>query len=159
MTWTKMLIFIYFSPPKDQNLAWWPLFFIAYFASALVKYQIKLITISIQRMQTPPRLWHLTLWCDLAHSSRSKKLMSLDVAYCTEPWYQVWCLWVYYFTWYHHLFTLFDLHLWPSAFVKVTCTLIIICISCCWIFVIKRKFVGSVEFEIWTFVYRKLNWR
>ena len=35
----------------------------------------------IQRTQTPPRLWPLTLWCDLDLSSRSRKLMSLDVAY------------------------------------------------------------------------------
>ena len=53
----------------------------------------------------------------------------------------------------------FDLHLWPSAFVKLfTCTLIIRCILCCWMFVPKMKFVGSVEFEIWTFVWRKLKW-
>ena len=37
----------------------------------------------------------------------------------------------------------FDLHLWPSAFVKVTCILIIICILCCWMFVPKKKFVVS----------------
>ena len=51
-------------------------------------------TRSIQRTQTPPRLWPLTLWCDLDLSSRSRKLMSLDVAYCIVLWYQVWCLWV-----------------------------------------------------------------
>ena len=39
-------------------------------------------TRSIQRMQTPPRLWPLTMGCDLDLKSRSKRLMSLDVAYC-----------------------------------------------------------------------------
>ena len=55
----------------------------------------------------------------------------------------------------------FDLHLWPSAFVKVTCTLIIISNLCCKMFVVvcSLKFVGSVEFEIWTFVWRKPKWR
>ena len=67
-------------------------------------------TRSIQRTQTPLRLWPLILWCDL--SSRSRKLMSLDVVYCIVPWYQVWCLWVCYFKRYHHLFILCDL--WPS---------------------------------------------
>ena len=40
---------------------------------------------SIQRTQTPQILWHLTLWCDLDLSSRSRKLMSYDVVllYCT----------------------------------------------------------------------------
>ena len=52
-------------------------------------------TRSIQRTQTPPRLWPLTLSCDLDLKSRSYRLMSLDVAYCiVQPWYQVWCLWV-----------------------------------------------------------------
>ena len=53
----------------------------------------------------------------------------------------------------------FDLHLWPLTSVKVTCTLINRCISCCWMFEPKMKFVGSVEFGIWTFVWRKLYWR
>ena len=53
----------------------------------------------------------------------------------------------------------FDLHLWPSSSVKVTFTLIIRCILCCWMFVPKMKFVGSVEFEIWTFVLWKPKWR
>ena len=51
-------------------------------------------TRSIQRTQTPPRLWPLTLSCDLGRKSRSKRLKSLDVAYCIVSWYQVWCLWV-----------------------------------------------------------------
>ena len=51
-------------------------------------------TRSIQRTQTPPRLWPLTLSCDLDLKSRPKRLMSLDVAYCIVPWYQVWCPWV-----------------------------------------------------------------
>ena len=57
-------------------------------------WKIHLPTRSIQRTQTPPRLWPLTLWCDLDLSSRARKLMSLDVAFCIVPWYQVWCLWV-----------------------------------------------------------------
>ena len=31
----------------------------------------------------------LTVTCDLDLTLRSKKLMSLDVAYCIVPWYQV----------------------------------------------------------------------
>ena len=57
------------------------------------------------------------------------------------------------------IFVNFDLHLWPSAFVKVTCSFVIRCISLCWMFVLKMKFVGSVEFKIWTFVWRKSQWR
>ena len=63
---------------------------------------------------------------------------------------------------YHHLFTLymkFYLHPRPFDFVKVTCTLIIRCILCCWMFIPKMKYVGSIEFEIWTFVWRKLKGR
>ena len=57
------------------------------------------------------------------------------------------------------LYVTLDLHLWPSSSVKVTVILIIICILCCCMFVPKMKSVGSVEFEIWTFVYRKIKWR
>ena len=71
-----------------------------------------IITRSIQRTQTPPRLWPFTLWRDLDLSSRPRKLMSWDVAYWIVPWYKVWCLWVYYFTRYHHLFILCDI--WTS---------------------------------------------
>ena len=53
----------------------------------------------------------------------------------------------------------FDLHLWRSAFVKVTNAFIIRCILCCWMFVPKMKFVGSVELEIWKFVWWKPKWR
>ena len=70
---------------------------------------------SIQRTQTPPRLWHLTSWWDLDLSSRSRKLMSLDAAYCIVPWYQVWCLWVY-FTRLHHLIILCVLWHSPVTF-------------------------------------------
>ena len=86
-------------------------------------------TISIQRTQTPPRLWPLALLCDLDLSSRSRKLMSFDVAYCCiylgtrhdVYWFitlRVMTICLFYVT--------FDLHLWPSAFAKVTGTLIII---------------------------------
>ena len=40
---------------------------------------------------------------------------------------------------------------------SIPCTFILRCILCIWIFVPKIKFVGSAEFEIWTFVCRKLN--
>ena len=53
----------------------------------------------------------------------------------------------------------FTFDLWPSAFVKVTCTFFIRCILCCWMFVPKRKFVSSVEFEILTIEWRKFKWR
>ena len=46
------------------------------------KKQKKNKTRSIQRTQTPPRPRPLTLLCDLDLSSRSRKLMSLDVTYC-----------------------------------------------------------------------------
>ena len=36
-------------------------------------------TRSIQRTQTPPRLWPLILWCGFDLLSRSRKLMSLDL--------------------------------------------------------------------------------
>ena len=55
---------------------------------------IIMITRSIHRTQSPLCLWHLTLWCDNDLSSRSRKLMSFDVAYCIVLWYQVWYLWV-----------------------------------------------------------------
>ena len=51
---------------------------------------------------------------------------------------------------YHHKFISCDL--WPSS---VTFSF---CISYCWMFVPKVKFLGSVEFKIWTFVYRTLVW-
>ena len=70
-------------------------------------------TRSIQRAQTPPRLWPLTLWCDLDLSSRSRKLMSLDVAYCIVPWYRIGWLWGYRFMRYIYLFISCDL--WPSS--------------------------------------------
>ena len=83
-------------------------------------------TRSIQRMQTPPRLWSLNLSCDFDLKSRSKRLMSLDFAYCIVSWYQVWCKCFTRYI-YHHLLILCDLwpHLWPSAFVMVTCTFVI----------------------------------
>ena len=82
--------------------------------------------------------------------------------YLSLPWYQVWCLWVlrlYEISPFIYFFVTFDLHLWPLAFVKITYTLVIRCIECCWMFVPKMKFGVPVEFEIWTFVYRALKWR
>ena len=46
-------------------------------------------TRNIKRTQTPPRLWMLTLTCDLGHTSRSRELMSLEVAHCIVPWYHM----------------------------------------------------------------------
>ena len=54
---------------------------------------IKTKTRSIHKTQTPSRT-SVTLRCDFDLSSRSRKLMSLDVAYCIVPWYQIWCIWV-----------------------------------------------------------------
>ena len=56
-------------------------------------------------------------------------------------------------------FVTFDLHLWPSAYVKVTFTLLSRCTSCSYTLVPSMKFVGSIELEIWTIVCRKLKWR
>ena len=94
-------------------------------------------------------------------SLRSRKLMSLDVAYYIIPWYQVWWLRVnalrdIAINLFH---VTFDPPLWPSAFVKFTCTIIIRCILCCCTLIPSMKFVGSIEFEIWTIVRRKLKWR
>ena len=55
-------------------------------------------------------------------------------------------------------FVTFDLHLRPSSYVKVTFTLIIRWTSCCCVLVPSIKFVYSIEFEIWTIVWRKLKW-
>ena len=118
-------------------------------------------TRSIQRTQTHPRLWPLTLTCDLDLTSRSRNVTSLDVVYSIEPWFQVWCLLIWWFARYDHLFIFvtFDLHLWPSAYVKVTFTLISRCTLCSCTLLPRMKFVGSIEFEIWTIVCWKLNWR
>ena len=40
-------------------------------------------TRSIQRTQTPPRLWSLTLCCDLDLKSRSKRFTRCRLLYCT----------------------------------------------------------------------------
>ena len=98
-----------------------------------------LLTRSIQRTQTPPRLWPLTLTCDLDLIARSRKLMSLDVAYCIVPWYQVRydvceCNCMRDMTINSFLVT-FDLHLWPSVYFKVTFTLISRCTLCSCTFV------------------------
>ena len=54
-------------------------------------------------------------------------------------------------------FMIFGLHLWPSAYVKVYFTLISRWTLWSCTFVPSMKFVGSIEFEIWTIVYWK--WR
>ena len=53
----------------------------------------------------------------------------------------------------------FDLHLWPSSSLKVTIIFIIRWTLCCCVLVPSTKFVGSIKFEIWTIVLRKLKWR
>ena len=85
---------------------------------------------SIQRTQTPPRLWPLTLSCDLDLKSRSKRLMSLDVIYCIVPWYPgMMSMGLILYEISPFVYFMWPLTLWPSAFVKFTCTLIIRCIS------------------------------
>ena len=89
---------------------------------------------SIQRTQTPPRLWYLTLTCDIDLILRPKKFLSLDFAFCIVPWNQVWCSMVRY----DHLFTFC---LWPSS-LSMSLSL---CNSCCCVFVPSIKFVGYVQ--------------
>ena len=56
-------------------------------------------------------------------------------------------------------FVTFDLRLWPSSSVKATFIFIIRWTLCCCVLVPSTKFVDSIEFEIWTIVWRKHNWR
>ena len=72
------------------------------------------VTRSIQRTETPPRLWYLTLLCDLVLTSRSRKLMSLDVAFFVLVILSVGLTLI--------LYEKVDLHLRPSTFVKDTHT-------------------------------------
>ena len=60
-----------------------------------------------------------------------------------------------------HFFMPFDLRLWPSSTVKVTFICIIrwIWTLCCCVLVPSTKFLGSIEFEIWIIVWRKLKWQ
>ena len=71
--------------------------------------------------------------------------------------YQVWCLWVYYFTRYHHLFILCDL--WPSpvtiSFCQDHLRFTQYMYLCCWMFVSKIKFVGSIKIQIHGHLYRE----
>ena len=98
-----------------------------------------------------------TLTCDLDLTSRSRKLMSLEVAYCIVPWYPIWCLWARYD---HHLIFCY---LWPSpvtfSIIMSSKSLIIRCTLYHCTLVPSMKFVGSIEYEIWTIVCRKLKWR
>ena len=96
-------------------------------------------TRSIQRTQTPPRLWSLPLTCDFDLMSRSRKLMSLDVTYCTR--YDVCeCNSLQDMT-IGLLFVTFDLRLWPSSSVKVTFIFIIRWTLYCCLSVPSTKFV------------------
>ena len=54
-------------------------------------------------------------------------------------------------------FVTFDLRLSPSSSVKVTFISIIRWTLYCCVMVPSTKFVGSIEFEIWTIVWRKLK--
>ena len=56
-------------------------------------------------------------------------------------------------------FLVFDLHLWPWAYVKVNFTLTSRCTLCSCTLVPSIKFVGSIKFEIWTIFCRKRKWR
>ena len=56
-------------------------------------------------------------------------------------------------------FVTFDLRLWPSSSVKVTFNFVIRWTLYCCVLVPSTKFVDSIEFEIWTIVWRKLKWR
>ena len=53
----------------------------------------------------------------------------------------------------------FVLRLWPSSSVKVTFIFTFRWTLCCCVLVPRMKFVGSIEFEMWTIVWRKLKWR
>ena len=84
--------------------------------------------------------------CRLLYCTLLPGIMSMDLLLCEiSPF--VYSMWPLTFT--------CDLH----RLSRSLSFLIIICILCCWMFVPKMKSVGSVEFEIWTFVYRKLKWR
>ena len=54
---------------------------------------------------------------------------------------------------------IFDLRMRPSLSVKVTYIFIIRWTLCCCVMVPSTKFVGSIEFEIWTIDWRKLDRR
>ena len=108
-------------------------------------------TRSIQRTQTPPRLWRLTLICYLDLKSRSRKLMSLDVLYLGTRYDVCECNSLRHVN-ISSFFVTFDLRLWPSSSVKVTFTFIIRWTLYCCVLVPSTKFVGSIEFEIWTIV-------
>ena len=56
-------------------------------------------------------------------------------------------------------FVTFDLRLWPSSSVKVTFIFIIRWTLYCCVLVSSTKFVCSIEYEIWTIVWRKPKWR
>ena len=74
------------------------IFFSKIFKKMIPRFVYRLLTQkktrSIQRTQTPQRLRPLTLTFDLDLTTRSRKLMSLDVTYYIVPWFQVWCLWM-----------------------------------------------------------------
>ena len=114
---------------------------------------------SIQRTQTPPRLWPLTLSCVHDLNSTLKKRMSLDVVYCIVSWYDI-CecnslrdMTISLFLW--TLTLACDLHR-PSrspSFLLLDGRYIFV------YWVPSTKFVGLIEFEIWTIVLCTLQWR
>ena len=90
------------------------------------------------------------------------RLMSLDVVYCIYigTRYDVCeCNSLRHMT-ISSFFVTFDFRLWPSSSVKVNFIFIIRWTLCCCVgyLVPSTKFPGSIEFEIWTIVWRKLNW-
>ena len=84
--------------------------------------------------------------CRLLYCTLVPGMMSVSVIVC-EIWPIV------------HIYMAFDLRLWPSSSVKVTFIFIIRWMLYCCVLVPSTKFVGSIVFEIWTIVWRKLKWR
>ena len=112
----------------------------------MLRMMILIKTRSIQRTQTPPRQWPLTLSCDLDLKSRSKRLMSLDASYCSLLYlgtrYDVCEFNSLRQMYISSFFVTFDLRLWPSSFIKVTFTFVIRCTLCCCVLVPSTKFLG-----------------
>ena len=113
-----------------------------------IKVQSHRNTRSIQRTQTPPRLWPLT-W---GNTSRSRNVMSLvlNVAFCMYLVTRYDVCEYNSFARYDHKFIFCDRR--PSSSVKVAFTLIIRWTSCCCILVPSMKIVCSMKFEIWKIV-------
>ena len=121
--------------------------------------RLKLKTRSIQRTPTPPRLWPLTLTCDIDLTLRSRKLIiRCRLLYCAMvPGNDVCECNSFRDMTINSFFVTFDLQLWPLAYVKVTFKLISRCTLFSCTLVPSIKFVCSIEFEIWTILWKKKN--